>query len=176
MLSPEQLAAIRARCDAAHGAPWEVVGPAHRYDDDYEYQFAIYGPGYRLGDVGDRTTASFIAHAREDVPALLAEVERLSEDRYDKAQALAAVSTLIISNQGVPAEWNRYGAVVDARLLKRDFESASKAAYAAAAERDVLKIEITRAAADLRHHVRHGTSFDHVIARLERLTTPGATE
>jgi uncharacterized protein (DUF3084 family) len=37
-----------------------------------------------------------------------------------------------------------------------------------------LEAELTRAAADLRHLTHNGNNLDHLIGRLERLTTPGA--
>ncbi len=91
------LAAIKARAEAALAGPWKAepvvptcwctgwcTEPKHR-------DGALYGihvtaparPGWRLQAAtlhdDDRATAdsSFIAHARDDVPALVAEVERL---------------------------------------------------------------------------------------------------
>lgn len=83
MLSAEELAETRRRCDAAAPGPWRAV----------EADPAWGGIGYDvLGlDKGtcdcpdaddpamleDEADAVFIAHAREDVPRLLAEVKRL---------------------------------------------------------------------------------------------------
>ncbi|HEY9409311.1 MAG TPA: hypothetical protein VIQ30_22740 [Pseudonocardia sp.] len=76
------LDAIRARAEGATDGPWVVGGTApsggvyfgttHDPDDWDE-------PGVLLGTALaiDGTDAEFIVHAREDVPALLAEVERL---------------------------------------------------------------------------------------------------
>lgn len=84
-MTREELDAIRARVDAATPGPWEwkwpellqvaTVGP-HRYtagrvlreDDD-----AI--------ECASGENSEFIVHAREDIPRLLAEVERLTETR-----------------------------------------------------------------------------------------------
>lgn len=74
---PLDLEAIKARVDAANPGPWRVVrhepsltrmvvSDDHTLDIDFGY-------------VGNCTAkaAEFVAHAREDVPALVAEVERL---------------------------------------------------------------------------------------------------
>jgi hypothetical protein len=92
------LAAIRARCDAAAPGRWE----AYRVNTIRP----LYGVG--AGDVAltqDLHTwpdAAFIAHARQDVPALLAELARLQQhadrlaalataDRLEREQALRAL-------------------------------------------------------------------------------------
>jgi len=81
-LTDEELDEIKARCDAATPGPW-----VEERDED-SLQAIVSGeedvigawcdPGG--GDFGPAISdedASFIAHAREDIPALLAEVERL---------------------------------------------------------------------------------------------------
>jgi hypothetical protein len=65
------LAEIRARCEAATGGPWEVGHKCEIYTRHYQV-----GP---IGDFWEPADARFTAHAREDIPALLAEVERLRE-------------------------------------------------------------------------------------------------
>lgn len=93
-LSDERIAEIRQRAEKATKGPWtvgndEVIGlgieQTSRGSFTYEAQLA------RVLDLFDRedenvgrrhlgsqeADAQFIAHAREDVPALLAEVERL---------------------------------------------------------------------------------------------------
>lgn len=63
------LAAIRARTEAATAGPWEADG----------VEGNLNAPGIRVAEFlsWPEADAQFIAHAREDVPALLAEVERL---------------------------------------------------------------------------------------------------
>jgi hypothetical protein len=82
-LTDAELAAIQARCDEAEGG-WHLVE-----DPDDVYRLEIHGDGPTLVAVfgGDpdngsasyptRENALFAAHARHDVPALLAEVRRL---------------------------------------------------------------------------------------------------
>lgn len=81
------LEAIKAREAAAAPGPW-YVDRGGEFDDPY---YSISGVCRdRYGDnslmVGsDKPTAEFIAHARTDVPELVAEVERLRQ-RLDECQ------------------------------------------------------------------------------------------
>lgn len=79
-MTPKRVEGIRARAEAATPGPWCT--------DSWEiYQGTEYVPGVSLwiGETcrgtgspeQDRADAEFVAHAREDVPALLAEVQRL---------------------------------------------------------------------------------------------------
>jgi hypothetical protein len=75
-----ELAAIESRVNAARPEPWVVGG----FGDTVEGP--PLGP-YRhpvLADMVPPSDAEFIAHARQDVPALIAEVRRLGEviDEY----------------------------------------------------------------------------------------------
>ena len=91
-MTNEQLAAIKARCEKATPGPWEVrsIEPEEfdAVSDDTFYIMAdkwevasittyerVIEPDWQRDD--DEADADFIAHAREDIPALLAEVERL---------------------------------------------------------------------------------------------------
>lgn len=71
-LTDQQLADIRQRAEAATPGPW------HLDEDDAEIWSADHS---MVADIWEPTHASmngeFIAHARQDVPALLAEVARL---------------------------------------------------------------------------------------------------
>lgn len=78
--------AIRGRCDASTPGPWRVDGST--YDEDCNEHLAPYGlegPNERLiwssggGEYAhpDMATAQFIAHARTDIPALLAYIDEL---------------------------------------------------------------------------------------------------
>jgi len=62
---------IKARCNAATSLPWT----AQLYDGDWwEIKPVAMGQDYGICEQPD---AEFIAHAREDIPALIAEVEQL---------------------------------------------------------------------------------------------------
>lgn len=72
-LTTEQLEAIRKRAEAATSGPW-------RYNAQYGY-LAPVTPQRQIATIANEITrgydAEFITEAREDIPALLAEVERL---------------------------------------------------------------------------------------------------
>lgn len=82
-LTPEQLAEIAARAEAATPGPWCT--------DSWEiYQGTEYQPGLSMwigetcrGNTSpeqDRADATFVAAARTDIPALLAEIHRLRNE------------------------------------------------------------------------------------------------
>lgn len=84
-MTPEQLAAIKARADKATAGPWEVND--NRVARPYPFfTFCVAltddnGVRYYVRSTPEVGSAeddfAFIAHARTDVPALVAEVERL---------------------------------------------------------------------------------------------------
>jgi hypothetical protein len=82
-VSAEQvdLDVIRARADAATEGPWEHAGGIHGDPIVAEVGRKMFGLIIGMGNTGrpdyGRADAEFIAHARADVPALVAEVERL---------------------------------------------------------------------------------------------------
>lgn len=85
-MTPEQLAKIKARADAATEGPWvEFCGDISQQIPHEETGVLDVYPGsedicthedgvLRVEDI------DFIAHARTDIPALVAEVERLQEE------------------------------------------------------------------------------------------------
>lgn len=81
-LTEERLFEIKARAKAATPGPWyhvlaAIVGTTPRPDDDNTTCIC----NTEWGNATNvQSNASFIAAAREDVPALLAEVERLREE------------------------------------------------------------------------------------------------
>lgn len=87
-LTEGQIAAIKARAKAATPGPWSVKCEILEADEcgnataEMPYVSTndkaicvLYGRGH--DDANAHEDAAFIAHAREDIPALLAEVERL---------------------------------------------------------------------------------------------------
>lgn len=87
-MKPEELAAIRARADAATRGPWEWQSA---WDgqffwlsgaEDRSVLAAVLDDGSAGGEyeqtiAPDSADGLFVAHARADVPAILAEIERL---------------------------------------------------------------------------------------------------
>ncbi len=70
-----RLDAIRARCEAATKGPWELTKDG-RYEDHDECRINLPNDTIELCSYEN---GEFIAHARTDVPDLLAEVEKLRE-------------------------------------------------------------------------------------------------
>lgn len=78
-LSEEYLAEVQARCDAAHEGPWHVDNDSpdlNRWVTDATELLEI-NFGYRGNS--NQAEAAFVACARQDVPALLAEIRRLRD-------------------------------------------------------------------------------------------------
>lgn len=84
-MTPDQLAAIKARCDGATPGPWQR-GSNARDVNGFELSEEVHligDPEAMIcdthGTVGDtekhRAVAQFIAHSRTDIPALLSHIE-----------------------------------------------------------------------------------------------------
>jgi hypothetical protein len=84
-MNPEQLAAIKARYEAASPGLWQ-------FDDTYRVynEFGIITMALALDNVVARADAAFISSAHQDVPALLAHAEALTARaaRRERAEAL----------------------------------------------------------------------------------------
>lgn len=90
-MSDDELDAIEQRCAAASPGPWEsfIEGRDHVSGDTI---IRIGGPVgdepdmyvYRERDKASDADYDFIAHARQDVPRLLAEIRRLRNGRNDQ--------------------------------------------------------------------------------------------
>ena len=84
-LTSEELQAIRVRAEKASEGPWDVDVPID-YCTDCKNKYEIVQSALFLSpivaELNDVDDAEFIAHAREDIPKLLAEIERL-KSKYD---------------------------------------------------------------------------------------------
>lgn len=101
MIEPEYLEEIKARYEAATEGPWTNRAEGFREDSEWG-QIIHYGingvaeisesmdsdPYHVHLETMSREDAEFIAYARTDVPALVAEVERLQELVEEKEAAL----------------------------------------------------------------------------------------
>jgi hypothetical protein len=103
-LAEDRFAEIRARVEAAEDG-WHIVT-----DPDEPYRFEIHGDGPTTVAVfgGDsypvRENALFAAHARADVPALLAEVDRLRAERHSTNEALSDAAEALRTKEARIAE------------------------------------------------------------------------
>jgi hypothetical protein len=80
-LTDAELSAIQARCDAATSGPWEsfVEGRDHSSGSNFiRTGGPTRGPDIELSGA-TAADQDFIAHARQDVPRLVAEVRRLRQ-------------------------------------------------------------------------------------------------
>lgn len=120
-MTAERRAAIKARADAATPGPWVVSseyasGVDLGYKPDHERTWG-YGCGNDfVCDLNDgeyheyhnkaeqMANASFIAHARENVPALMAEVERLRAENKRLEKAANWLANMLASYEGCPHE------------------------------------------------------------------------
>lgn len=76
-MTQERLDAIQAREAKATAGPWAIDGPAQCGPSDTLVVYPVEDGGTLAYVQPSWDDAEFIAHARQDVPALLAEVERL---------------------------------------------------------------------------------------------------
>jgi hypothetical protein len=79
-LSDDDLMSIKARCDAATSGPWRswIEGRDHEAGSNFIQTGPDTGRGPDIELLGaSNADQDFIAHARQDVPRLLAEVHRL---------------------------------------------------------------------------------------------------
>jgi hypothetical protein len=107
-LSEEYLAEVQARCDAAPPAPWRVDNDStdlNRWVTDATGLMEI-NLGYRGNN--NQAEAAFTAHARTDVPALLAEVARLRQACAFAVDAIESSPEAFL----VPASQNMTAALV----------------------------------------------------------------
>ncbi|MFD6782300.1 hypothetical protein [Streptomyces diastaticus] len=112
-LSPEYLAEIAARAEAATAGPWCTDGAEIYQGDEYSWDAFWVGETCRADEAdGGLLDAAFIAHARTDVPALLAEVERLRA-------ALSSAADAIAEQDDEIADWAAKNAALRAELAAR---------------------------------------------------------
>jgi hypothetical protein len=171
-MTPERLAEIAARAEAATPGPWCT--------DAWEiYQGTEYEPGLSMwiGETcrgtttleQDRADAAFVAAARSDVPALLAEVAclraRVAELRAERADRQDEVSAAVGYTSGL--EWSDLVGIV-----------ASNTTSLVQAERDVraLRARVAELVADREASDREYETATARIAELlaERHTTNAA--
>lgn len=118
MLSQSELDAIRSRAEAASPPPWPDHCPDLRQPD-----------------------ATFIAHARTDVPALLDEVERLQADMADVRKSLSgAFYGIETDDDGQPEDTDMMAYLAGNRVKSADSHAESETERANVAEHKVSQL------------------------------------
>jgi hypothetical protein len=82
MIDSAELEAIRRRCEAATSGPWEsfVEGREHLGGNDFIRTGGLDDQSPDIELLGASTAdQDFIAHARQDIPRMLDEIERLKK-------------------------------------------------------------------------------------------------
>lgn len=94
MLSEDELNAIKERTSCATPGPWETTEDGYGIITSYEREWDDTNPACQghiispLQGILEDHDAEFIAHAREDISDLLAEVDRLNEEHEGNMDAL----------------------------------------------------------------------------------------
>ena len=118
-MTPERLAEIRARVKATTEGPWSFH-PNHAFADPSDPLY-VAGDGTVIADdISRKNNAVFIAHSRTDVPALIAEVERLRKENEGARRAAASFKAWDLAR--------------DVDRLTRELEAAEARATAAEAK------------------------------------------
>lgn len=145
MTQPLDLAPIQARCDAATPGPWSADGHEiyQGTPDDYTTHSLWIGETCNM-DLPDRGDANgaFLANARRDVPALLAEVQLLRAD-----------------NERITNERETYRAA---------WHSAGDRARKHRQESDLIHGEAERLRAELSKYIGHEPTIAEEMAELTR--------
>ena len=78
-MDPAELEVIRNRCAQATPGPWKsfIEGRDHTSGSNF---IMTGGEDFELSGGGTTADQDFIAHARQDIPRLLAEIERLKRN------------------------------------------------------------------------------------------------
>ncbi len=122
-MTDEELDAIEARAAAATPGPWEPTRDGSLVMDSETDLFHVFphtrGPDDPLDFSVQKPNAAFIAHAREDVPNLVAEVRMMRAQReadmragFKIAECLAWIST----KNGI--DWEKARRYLDAAVVK----------------------------------------------------------
>ena len=84
-MTEDELATIEARANAAQPGPWWVVVVGKNHDDGPSHiimsEYVSITEAFAGGEIPQAVDAEFMAKARTDVPALVAEVRRLTAER-----------------------------------------------------------------------------------------------
>jgi hypothetical protein len=76
-LAKDEIEEIRARCSATTPGPWQSYVEGRDHDSGSNFIMTQGDDLYLIG--GSVADQEFVAHAKQDIPRLLMEVERLTE-------------------------------------------------------------------------------------------------
>lgn len=128
----DRLSEIRARCEAATPGPWDYKTNRHPNSNGTPWGW-LDGPAGNMCWSGcqSRVDAAFIAHAREDIPFLLAEVEKLNKfaDAYAPSSRIIALYLAKFCDRSLP-----YAEMISDAARRADSEITALTARAEKAE------------------------------------------
>ena len=104
-MTKQELAEMRARAEAATPPPWKAhcTGPEDR---DWSVD-RVAMMEQECGAIRNERDATFIAHAREDVPSLLAEIDRLHKLLQDTLPWIDVLHNYYSTMEELPGYWVR---------------------------------------------------------------------
>ncbi len=91
MLTQEELEAIRKRAEKATEGNWYCLTM-----DGVTYDISSEGTGIELAAAYSASDAEFIANAREDIPKLLAEIDRLRNKELEYRRMLIRIRDEVV--------------------------------------------------------------------------------
>lgn len=184
MNDSDRIAEIRSRADAATAGPWH--GP-HDPDIDLCARFGDYGwtagspdgngPEYDVDSEQGKADAEFIAHAREDVPFLLDQLEQARTEAADARNVAwnlhESIGDIVESNEQLEGERDRARAAAVA--LEQDAASGEEArqAWAKAAQEQLAeaRAELVHERSLSRRLASEGTVMATAIQRVRNAHT-----
>lgn len=160
------LDAIRARAEAASPGPWTIengsivhAGPSESRSNERWGMFVVASVGaHDIGRPGAANTA-FIAHARTDVPALLAELAEVTRQRDDLAAKVLAYESAICFETSCTGCAGQTDRLYEAEMRAEKAESERDEARAKAVDRHTLRLAFVALAASPQRCRYHGNDF-----------------
>lgn len=105
MLTDEQLQEIEARCEAASDGPWATFPEEHDFIHQGRDKYGRLSASImmekeqcKFAECSFSWDAVFIAHARTDIPALLAHIRELEAEKAHRERALYFQSSRMVKH------------------------------------------------------------------------------
>lgn len=163
-LSEQQLAEICARAEAATPGPWCTDGAEIYTGTEYLPWSSLWiGETCRADDChGSRDDAAFIAAARTDVPALLAEIERLRAERDAFADRVDTLTAVARSNRRAYVEAVATVAALEHKRVELERIANAERERVTELEKQLATVSRRDVTGPLRAILRHGDMSDEV--------------